>query len=306
MTVTQRALSLDANPLSVKVARAWAHDALVAVGRPDLVENAELGITELVTNAILHAGGDVHIRLRGTVDRPRLEVHDASLVAPRVIETDGDATDPVTFGRGLTLVGMVSQRWGVDIDRDTGGKTVWFEPGPEVRDHPGRFTRFEHLVGALDEVDRSSYLDLRLLRMPPALFVDLRRHHAELAREMRLLALSSDRDHPLAVRFTEIVERADQDRRLVAGIDGLETAIAEAAPQVDLAYLVPPRAPATMAAYLGLLEEIYAHYAHQHLLALTPPPTLLRLQRWYLQEFVRQGRGEDPQPWDGPTRRDQP
>ena len=50
-----------------------------------------------------------------------------------------------------------------------------------------------------------------------------------------------------------------------------------------------------------LLDEVYRVFSEDHLLALRPPDLLVELQTWYFTEFERQGRGEDPVPWAGPT-----
>ena len=50
-----------------------------------------------------------------------------------------------------------------------------------------------------------------------------------------------------------------------------------------------------------LLLQVYEVFAQEHLLALQPPSVLLELQNWYFTEFERQGNGEEPIPWTGPT-----
>jgi anti-sigma regulatory factor (Ser/Thr protein kinase) len=79
-------------------------------------------VSELVTNAVIHAGSDVEVMVRLTATAARVEVTDASTdgVAPR------DATADEDSGRGLALVGNLARRWGVRA-APGGGKTVWFE-----------------------------------------------------------------------------------------------------------------------------------------------------------------------------------
>ena len=55
-----------------------------------------------------------------------------------------------------------------------------------------------------------------------------------------------------------------------------------------------------MARLRELLEEVYATYGDEFLLAMRPPEVLHDLQVWYFGEFERQGRGEPPRPWTGP------
>ena len=108
-------------------------------------------------------------------------------------------------------------------------------------------------------------------------------------------------DYPIATETTEIFNRADRERHTVAGISRLDRAISEGAEQVDLDYSVPATTPATMARIRDLLDEVYRVFSEDHLLALRPPDLLVDLQNWYFTEFERQGRGEEPIPWTGPT-----
>lgn len=84
-------------------------------------DNANLVLTEVVTNAVRHVGGHtILITLTLTQGRLLAEVHDESptLPMPRGAGESG--------GWGLGLVDRFSDRWGVErIDED--GKTVWFE-----------------------------------------------------------------------------------------------------------------------------------------------------------------------------------
>ena len=88
----------------------------------DLLDTVTLLVSELVTNAVIHAGSDVEVMVRLTSTAARIEVTDASAdsIAPR------DAGREEDSGRGLALVGSLAQRWGVRPAAG-GGKTVWFE-----------------------------------------------------------------------------------------------------------------------------------------------------------------------------------
>jgi len=88
----------------------------------DLTDTVNLLVSELVTNAVLHAGSDVEVMVRLTATAARIEVTDASAdsIAPRAATSEDDS------GRGLALVGTLAQRWGVRPAAG-GGKTVWFE-----------------------------------------------------------------------------------------------------------------------------------------------------------------------------------
>lgn len=87
----------------------------------ELCDDLALVVTELVVNAIRHAGTDVEVRLRPIVGGVRLEVYDGSTrpLRPR------DAVASDEGGRGLLLVDALSHRYGVEAE--AAGKRVWAE-----------------------------------------------------------------------------------------------------------------------------------------------------------------------------------
>jgi anti-sigma regulatory factor (Ser/Thr protein kinase) len=86
-----------------------------------------LVLSELLTNALQHArvpGRQVATRFVRTEDGTvRIEVHDASPVRPEVRSYEDLYA---SGGRGLGLVGALSERWGVS-ERAGVGKSVWAE-----------------------------------------------------------------------------------------------------------------------------------------------------------------------------------
>ena len=89
------------------------------------VDTVVLLVSEVVTNAVLHARSDIRLDVQASTDTVRVEVHDASPVEPRVHHfrlTSGT-------GRGLRMVEQLARRWGVEADPARGGKIVWFEVG---------------------------------------------------------------------------------------------------------------------------------------------------------------------------------
>jgi hypothetical protein len=289
----------------VRLARTWVRDSLTEIGRHELVDSAQLGVSELVTNALLHGEPPVEVRLRGTRDHPRIEVTDRSPVPPRVprrIFDDADGDLIPTFGRGLSLVAMMSARWGADLDHDRAGKSVWFEPAPEMntdadldgevfdpRDAAGE----EPLVQPPTETVR-----IELRNFPAQMFRRLRVHQFELRRELRLLAMTDPGRYPIATEITGMNDAVDNDRRATTGVRSLDQAIRRGEEHVDLVYDVPVGAPERMEQVHELITEAYRVFGDERLLTVVPPPELLALQEWYFGQFVRQGRGEPPVPWD--------
>lgn len=91
-----------------------------------VIDAAELCVSELVTNSIIHAKNpDSAIELVLTLlgDRLRVNVSDATDSAPQLRTPD----DEDEHGRGLMLVRDMSMAWGVDYTAGSTGKTVWCE-----------------------------------------------------------------------------------------------------------------------------------------------------------------------------------
>lgn len=89
-------------------------------GTPDsLLEDGRLAVTELVSNAVRHAGTPLTVHLAVVGDGLEVSVADECPRAPHM-----PAPDPRRVGgMGLALVERLSQCWGVLTRR--GGKIVW-------------------------------------------------------------------------------------------------------------------------------------------------------------------------------------
>ncbi len=113
---------LPAHPRSAREARQFVA-AQLENGYARHSDTAQLLVSELVTNAILHARTRVCVRVVRRNGRVRVEVVDHSQTATRGRRYSSEATT----GRGLGLVEALADEWGVDVDPSGGGKTVWFE-----------------------------------------------------------------------------------------------------------------------------------------------------------------------------------
>jgi anti-sigma regulatory factor (Ser/Thr protein kinase) len=88
---------------------------------PSAAQDAQLVVSELATNAVIHAGTPFSVSVCFDGSTIRISVHDWSSTALVV----RDAPPSALSGRGLRLVEAVTQDWGVDSAAD--GKTVWAE-----------------------------------------------------------------------------------------------------------------------------------------------------------------------------------
>jgi anti-sigma regulatory factor (Ser/Thr protein kinase) len=100
-------------------ARAFARATCADACATDHVDDVTLVVSELVTNAVLHASGDVRLDVFVDTAAVRVEVGDdvPTLAPPHPAAPEGES------GRGLLLVSRIALRWGVR--RDGLGKVVW-------------------------------------------------------------------------------------------------------------------------------------------------------------------------------------
>lgn len=103
------------------VARAFVADRLGAWGVDQGVDEALLVVSELVSNAVVHARTAVGVRVLYDGVTVRLEVRDENSRLPALAPCPLDATS----GRGLTLIGALSSNWGIEHFGD--GKVIWAE-----------------------------------------------------------------------------------------------------------------------------------------------------------------------------------
>ena len=106
-------------------ARRFVTATLTGWGRSDFVDAAAVIVTELASNAVLHAGTEFTVSLSPAADGSvRVAVRDASPELPRPRQ----ATSVDRSGRGLRLVAAFAVGWGADPLPD--GKIVWARLGP--------------------------------------------------------------------------------------------------------------------------------------------------------------------------------
>jgi len=113
--------SFPASTSSIALARNAVSDRLAGVAAATVVDDVRLMVSELVTNAIVHARSACTVTLRIDDAGIRVEIGDGCPQAPTIRRpAPGEP-----HGRGLLIIESLADRWGVDTG-DT-GKTVWFE-----------------------------------------------------------------------------------------------------------------------------------------------------------------------------------
>ncbi|AZM62046.1 MULTISPECIES: ATP-binding protein [unclassified Streptomyces] len=141
-------VEFTAHPEQVAGLRRLVRRLLADWGLRDLVDTAQLCVSELVSNVVTHVGlgtpGSLAVSMNGT--HLRIEVRDPDTRAlPTLVAADIDAEG----GRGMALVEALTDRWGVQLREDR--KVTWCElaigpASPAGRAHDPSVTRAEALL----------------------------------------------------------------------------------------------------------------------------------------------------------------
>jgi anti-sigma regulatory factor (Ser/Thr protein kinase) len=118
--------TVDGDPRAARAARQFLRRELSAWQVDDrLADVAVLCMSELVTNAVMHAGTVSELRVSLDDATLKLVVRDRGGPAAAPAAPDADDDPLRVHGRGLQLVDALAQRWGAE--RDDRGTTVWVE-----------------------------------------------------------------------------------------------------------------------------------------------------------------------------------
>jgi len=269
----------------------------------ELVDDARIVLSELMTNGVLHARTDLEVLvsvIRG--GGLRLEVHDLSplpvlpppqhaeaspglLYEPGAGEESLEHSSPAATGRGLSIVKALSASWGWHPDA-AGGKVVWAELGPASLGGP-------HRERAHGELEFSGVRPVRLVAVPIRLLKGSEDHFDDLFRELQMAR-------------SELAPTADMVRSNVARIrEPVRRAIWEATKRgdrlLDLDLLADANLPEIFDATDHLLVGA-AKAARQGLLLTEPPPSdVVAWRRWLREELERQIAGRPPRPCPFPV-----
>lgn len=119
---TTQAREFDPDTAEIRRAREFV---VTAAGDGDdtteLADRLALVVSELASNAVLHAGTPFTVRVRRGHDVVRVEVADRSAARPAPRPLDPTAVS----GRGLAIVESLASAWGVQPSG--AGKCVWAE-----------------------------------------------------------------------------------------------------------------------------------------------------------------------------------
>ncbi|HVU91674.1 MAG TPA: ATP-binding protein [Jatrophihabitans sp.] len=118
----QSAVRLPADLSSAREARDFTRSVLDQWHAPDVLDDALLVVSEMVTNAVTHAASSCELRISVSPEAVRVEVVDRGAGTPDPMPPSATRIG----GRGLHLIDALTAAWGVEPE-DGGGKTVWAE-----------------------------------------------------------------------------------------------------------------------------------------------------------------------------------
>lgn len=306
MPLRQKTLALAVDLRAAHEAREWIAAKLEELRRPELIDAAKLGVSELVSNAIIHGTPPMSVTLAGTANHPRIEVSDGSRKRPEpvpVASPDGvldlDPEDLITVGRGLALVAMSSSAWGATIEE--WGKIVWFEPVADPLDEPPEPNFHDvRLPGArrrhAREVPNERTVAVKIAAVPVALFRRSRRRYSDLRRELRLLSLAHQEHYPMAGSLTAAFVHFEQMIPMDV-IRQVESAHAEGAEVTEVRAHISDAARPIFNQMLELLDLADEFCRAQRLLSLDRTPEQRAFQYWFFGELLHLAAGGEPTTW---------
>jgi anti-sigma regulatory factor (Ser/Thr protein kinase) len=190
-----------------------------------VLDEALLLVTELVTNAVVHAGTDIDVQVDAGAEQLRVEVIDRT---PGLLHVDSHLpSDQREGGRGLLLLDALATEWGTR--HFSWGKSVWFSlatqaesaegaegaPRGDVRDvpaHPARRRDIDWLIGLDPDVEQrltpQQLIGELLHRLADAIGVTSAWLFAPSADDPRQWELSAATDPTATPPAIELVRRA--------------------------------------------------------------------------------------------------
>jgi anti-sigma regulatory factor (Ser/Thr protein kinase) len=303
---------------SVPRARRFVADELADLSE-ETVDLARLLVSEVVTNAVLHARTSATL----TVDRDdstvKVQVEDSNPLLP-VIRSHGPEAGT---GRGLHVLDRLASDWGTDQRK--GGKVVWFEiptsndiheatggtghgaittdeiPGMETAPSPSGVLHDPRRGVPRSSGDRhEDLIDFKWVGLPLALLDATAEHYDSVLREFHLV-LEREPAARAAVpgRLIAVMDELTRFMPLISSVEqdldrGRQAELAQVDVELDLPVEIGPLALRLD----NLLDETDAYCgAGVELLSLEPSNDVVNLRKWLMGELVHQSEGYPAVPW---------
>ncbi len=305
----ERSAALQPDLASAGAARRLLREALTAAGREEWLDDGALVVSEIVTNAVLHAHTPIDVLVQVRADRMRVEVRDTSPWLPVPRGYDEEAST----GRGMGLIAALTTECGIESLGDE-GKVVWFCLGGGAPERTESELLAAWDVDGPQPVEQGAH-DVWLRSMPATLWLSARQHHDALLREL-VLYLSEHDDVEADVAAADRARRFVSDAVLLAVDDASRAGTAgPALPQtsplshpsrlpwvpahLDLSISVPEGAAADFGALQDTLDVGERLAVDGKLLVRPALPEIIAVRHWACEQVVAQLAGTAPAPWPG-------
>jgi hypothetical protein len=285
--------AFDSSAESVAQARRLVKRQLDDWGQSDLSDDARLVVSELLTNAALHAKPPIKLRLARLPTGVRLEVSDGSPELPLKVHAGTD----VMTGRGWSLVEALCHSWGVQSAGQ--GKVVWatlLPPHGDQSDIPAVYethtvdAELVHFGGMPRPDDEVTRYEVTLGDVQTELLLEAKAHVDALIREFALLAsgaaggATSPVPRELAALIERVVGNFSEARQSIKK-QALRAA-ERGEPRTQLSLYLPLSAADAGLAYIAALDEVDAYCRSEQMLTLETPPAHKLFRTWYVEELV--------------------
>jgi anti-sigma regulatory factor (Ser/Thr protein kinase) len=186
-------VELPADVSAVRAARRFVAARLLAEGMGELADDAELAVSELTANVVLHARTRMVVSVATGAGSARIGVRDGDPrppVATAALSFALRAATGVTVsGRGLGLVAAVCREWGVLPSPP--GKEVWFRLGPGQPSSPAAPVDPDDLLEAWAALDAAAAdtAEAVIVNLPVQDMLAAKARMEDLVRDLRLALL---------------------------------------------------------------------------------------------------------------------
>lgn len=269
-------------------------EALAGAEHDAWLDAAQLAVSELVTNAVLHTGTVIELRILLEPDRLRVEIGDGSPHPP----ARRDYSTVSGTGRGLHMVAASVDEWGY-YDRHP-GKVVWFElraPTAAPHDIDDEGVTLGNGTGPLVAVT--------MRNVPLLMHAAWQEHASALIREYLLARIEADLDvldrhaqanDAMALLYAQIPEPnlVDDAEEIMA------TAVEPSVTAREVRLRVPVDSVSNFDALHVLLEDAIALAETGGLLSPPVQPEVRQLRAWMCRQVLDQADGRPPRPWTAP------
>ncbi|WP_167588407.1 ATP-binding protein [Kineococcus rubinsiae] len=297
-------LELPADAAAVRAARRFVTAHLEAGGLVGLTADAELAVSELTANVVLHARTPMLVSVETTPTTARIGVSDGDPRPPVATAALSPAlrarTGTTVSGRGLGLVAAVAVEWGI-LPRPP-GKEIWFRLGPgQPATAPASVDPGE-LLDAWAALDAAAAADETVVAviddLPVQAMLEAKARMEDLVRDLRLALLhheQGDAEPTTPADEEEVAVARMLDDAVTEFADGrsqLRRQVVEAAShgqrRVDLVVRLRPDQGGAVRRYRQALDAADELGRRGKLLLAGSLVEHADLRRTYLDEIIRQ------------------